>query len=79
MKDNIVFNKMTEWNLEKEFYLMMKFIMEIHRVYQEEQLDRKVRQILVIKRLNQRVCKNCRILQNGYGRVKFDGHVTSDF
>lgn len=33
MKDNIVFNKTTDWNLEKEYVLMLRYLMEIERVY----------------------------------------------
>jgi len=36
MKENIIFNKITEWNLEKEFYLMLTYIMENFRVMQED-------------------------------------------
>ena len=28
MKDNIVFNKITDWSLEKEFTMMMRYTME---------------------------------------------------
>jgi hypothetical protein len=77
MKENIVFNKTTDWNLEREFALMMRYTMEAQSAFQEEKLDRKSRQVLVIKRLNQRLCKNSRFLRTGFVRVLFKRKGTS--
>ena len=72
MKDNIIFNKTTEWNLEKEFNLMLRYSMELERIHHEEKLSRKARQILVVKKLNQRLCKNARFLRQGYARIAIE-------
>jgi hypothetical protein len=33
LKDNVIFNKTTDWSLEKEFTLMMRYTMELQSVF----------------------------------------------
>ena len=58
MKDTVVYDYTTGWSFEKEYKIMIRHVMSTERIFNEAKLSSKSKQILIVKKLNQKLAQN---------------------
>lgn len=58
MRETVTHDFTTSWSFQKEYTIMMRHVMCAESVIVESELSQKARQMLVVKKINQRLIPN---------------------